>query len=98
MDRLSFDPLDSRHDKHNQQHHSRHRQHRQDPESASRPILPLMTTQAGLTPQAAGALATAMRGRSRPGAVRAEDVPAAPRRPNCWFAVLFVSYTLEGIG
>jgi hypothetical protein len=45
-----------------------------------------------------GAGAWAMHGRSRPGAFRAPDVPAAPRRPNRWFAVLFVSYTLEGIG
>jgi hypothetical protein len=45
-----------------------------------------------------GAAAWAMRGESRPGAVAAPAIQAAPPRPNRWFAVLFVSYTLEGIG
>jgi Uncharacterised MFS-type transporter YbfB len=42
--------------------------------------------------------AWAMRGRSRPVAVATPAVAASPRRANRWFAVLFVSYTLEGIG
>jgi len=41
-----------------------------------------------------GAGAWAMRGTSRPAAAP----PSSPRRANRWFAVLFVSYTLEGIG
>ena len=45
-----------------------------------------------------GVGAWAMRGTSRSGAVPAVAPPASPRRANRWFAVLFVSYTLEGIG
>ena len=45
-----------------------------------------------------GAAAWAMRGRSRPVAVATPAVVASPRRPNRWFAVLFVSYSLEGVG
>jgi len=45
-----------------------------------------------------GAGAWEMRGKSRPGTVPAPAVQAPPRRANRWFAVLFVSYTLEGIG
>jgi MFS family permease len=45
-----------------------------------------------------GAGAWAMRGGSRHGAVATPASPAPPRRPNRWFAVLFASYTLEGIG
>jgi predicted MFS family arabinose efflux permease len=45
-----------------------------------------------------GAGAWAMRGRSRPTDVFPPNPPPAPRRANRWFAVLFVSYTLEGIG
>jgi predicted MFS family arabinose efflux permease len=41
-----------------------------------------------------GAGAWAMRGTSRPAAAP----PSSPRRANRWLAVLFVSYTLEGIG
>jgi predicted MFS family arabinose efflux permease len=41
-----------------------------------------------------GAGAWAMRETSRPAAAP----PSSPRRANRWFAVLFVSYTLEGIG
>src|SRR5690349_16000212 len=43
-----------------------------------------------------GAGAWAMRGRSHEGAPSA--APLSPPRANRWFAVLFVSYTLEGIG
>jgi hypothetical protein len=42
-----------------------------------------------------GVGAWTMRGGSRHGAVA---TPASPGRPNRWFAVLFVCYTLEGIG
>jgi hypothetical protein len=40
----------------------------------------------------------AMRGRSRPAAIATPAATAPAPRPNRWFAVLFVSYTLEGIG
>jgi predicted MFS family arabinose efflux permease len=42
--------------------------------------------------------AWAMRGRSGPGAVPAPAPPSPSRRASRWFAVLFVSYSLEGIG
>ncbi len=47
-----------------------------------------------------GAGAWAMRGKARAAddSLRATAAPPAPRRPNRWFAVLFVSYSLEGIG
>ena len=47
---------------------------------------------------ALGAGAWAMRGKSVPDVVSTPPVSAAPRRPHRSFAVLFVSYTLEGIG
>ena len=46
---------------------------------------------------ALGVGAWAMRGRSRQPGVVPSAAPS-PRRANRWFAVLFVSYTLEGIG
>lgn len=45
-----------------------------------------------------GAGAWAMRGKPAAGAVSAPALPASARRPHRLFAVLFVSYTLEGIG
>jgi hypothetical protein len=45
-----------------------------------------------------GAGAWAMRGKSGSGVVPTPPVPASPRRPHRSFAVLFVSYTLEGVG
>jgi hypothetical protein len=47
---------------------------------------------------ALGAGAWTMRGRSSPGAVPPPPPPSSSRCANRWFAVLFVSYTLEGIG
>jgi predicted MFS family arabinose efflux permease len=44
-----------------------------------------------------GAGAWTMRGRSHASAIRPPGPPSS-RRPNRWFAVLFVSYSLEGIG
>jgi hypothetical protein len=40
----------------------------------------------------------AMRGKPRPVAVATPPAAASARRANRWFVVLFVSYTLEGIG
>jgi predicted MFS family arabinose efflux permease len=45
-----------------------------------------------------GAGAWTMRGRSGAGAVAPQAPPPSSRHANRWFAVLFVSYTLEGIG
>ena len=66
------------------------------------PILPLMTTQAALTPQAAGALATANYVGYLAGALAGTASPRLARSTVAWrvslVSVLFVSYTLEGVG